>query len=92
MYKGIPIKESTLRNIAQKKGFCTELVTKNSSSLLTVLCALIGFVKHSSEEPNCEIKTKSKYLSMLYAKREIKQGEVLSADFLGCLKCNEPVR
>ena len=57
-----------------------------------MLCALIGFVKHSSVEPNCEIITKTKHLSMLYAKREIKKVEVLSADFLGNLKFNEQVR
>ena len=53
---------------------------------MTTLCGIIGFVKHSSDNPNCEIRTPNKHMSMLYAKRCINKGEILTANFFTFIK------
>ena len=53
---------------------------------MTTLCGLIGFVKHSSDKPNCEIRTPNKHMSMLYAIRCINKDEILTANFFTFIK------
>ena len=84
-------KESELKYIAQKRGFCAQIVDDEDQAPCTVLCGLIGFVMHVSLDANTEIKVLNKEITELRAKVPICEGDALSADFLSTIK-EESVR